>query len=223
MADIHAFVRKQSISCILRGPSTQGEASALTALAAYEPLIVAGSVEEMQLDGSGLLAASSVAIRALNLERLPLFLQDYTAFPDQDPTHLLTQCSVWITTAFISTLNSLAGNVLQRPILECTLDELDIVERFCRKILQTSSKSSHWIDQVSLLSLQIFRHRALIRFRDIVCSRLMAMEKVPVPDFSQAEAVLVEGIQSSYSLAKEVLKAQQVFSRSLCKSILARR
>jgi hypothetical protein len=219
VADLLVFLRAQIVACILRGPASVGEASALVALAMYEPLIVARSAEEMQLDGSGLLAAASSALRRMNLERIPMAMRDFNAHPNGYTTsELLSTCALWITTAFVAGFNNLAINVMHRPFLECSLDDLTLVDHFCHHLLE-SPGNSPWAHQASYLMLLVFRYRSLYHFQDIIRTQLSTLEGMPMSPFGPAEESLTEGISRSFTYAKAVLNGLRILGHRLCECL----
>jgi hypothetical protein len=214
-ADLLHYIRSQALSCVLRGPSSVGEASALTALALYEPLLLVSSAEQMQMDGSGLLAAASTASKTLDLERIPLIMQEFDYHSSQDPSSLLRECSLWVTIALISGFNSLAGSFHQRALLECQLESLDHVESFCTALLEFGGHQSPYSELISRLLLQIFRYQSLRHFQDIIQSRLVALNSLPLSPYDQAQACLVEGLSDTFEAAKNTLNKMKILRQTL--------
>jgi hypothetical protein len=213
--DLLLFLRQTSLSCLVRGPTNAGEAAALVALALYEPLLLVNSVKEMQLDGSGFLAAASTASKSLDLDKLPLMMRSFNLHSDRDPSGLLRQCSLWVTIALYSGFITLAGNLPQRPYLECTLQDLNDVELFCKRSLEVSG-ASRWAEQVSLLLILLFRYRTLRDFQEITTRQLSALAKVPVQPYDGAEACLDVGVTKSFACANDVLNRLQALRHRLC-------
>jgi len=212
--DLLHYLRPQALSCVLRGPANSGEASALVALSLYEPLILVSSAEQMQLDGSGLLAAASTAARTLDLEMIPSMMQNSDLRSVRDHSRLLRDCSLWVTIAFISGFNTMAGNFNQRPFLECRLDDLILVERYCNQLLEASP--SPWIDQISRLMLLVFRYRSLRQFQEIIQSQFTLLNTLPISPYGPAQACLVEGVSNSFTFAQKALDKLRTIRLNLC-------
>ncbi|UZJ55590.1 hypothetical protein CBS101457_004910 [Exobasidium rhododendri] len=168
----------------------------------------------MQLDGSGLLAAASTASRTLDFDRLPAMMRSVDLHSNRDPTGLLRQCSLWVTIAFYSGIITLAGNPHQRPFLECTIQDLNDVELFCKRSLEVAG-AAQWSDQVSLLQILIFRYRTLRDFLEITCRQLTILEGTAVFPYDEAEACLSEGVSRSYACAGDVLNRLQALRSRL--------
>jgi hypothetical protein len=218
-ADLLFFMRPLVQSCILRGPTNMGEIASLIALALYEPLILFNTSEEMQLDGSGLLTAAASAARSLGMDQIPSRLHEIGIQKGQDSNKLLKMCSIWVTIAFISGINVMAGRFYLRPLVECRLEDIHQIETYCdhlHKIHSDSSSSSSSSSSptgsskelLSRVMVLILRYRTLRRFQDIIYDTFTKLNSLPLSPFLPAQDLLVESKARAMQLLK--MKAQRV-------------
>lgn len=184
-ADLIVYLRSQTLSCALRGAENEDEAAALVSLALYEPLLLVKSAGQIQLDGRGILAAAATASRMLQLEKTPSMMQEFDTITNAH--QLIKRASIWITIAYVSAYCTFANSVDQSPLLECSLEDLKIMETTCHRWLNASSR---FAEQASLLSLLLSRYRSLIEFRQIVRKSQSELQSLPVTPLTLAEPCL---------------------------------
>ena len=211
---LHAL-RHRTKACIFEGAKDEGEVAALVALALYEPLLLVRAGEEMEPDGAGLLAAASSAATMLNLAKTPLLMRTFDLHSDGDPSGLLRQCALWITIAFYSGFNNLAGNAYRRPGFECSSEDLDEVERFCKRSCEMPG-AAQWAEQASLLLLTVSRYRTMREFMEIAYRQISILEGLPLTPYDRAIACIDEGVSRSYAYGHEVLNRLQALRLYLC-------